>query len=106
MPLLSNAALAKETTSKLAKVRSAYRDPEEVKAERAKADFVAWSARVESAFEAEWKQIQAAEAVARPHYEQAVAAYDAGKKQVAIKKLTKAREALFSKAFSSSVAFE
>lgn len=93
-------------TKRMKKIQKKYRDPEEVKAERAKADFDAWATRVTQAFSAEWAKIQSAEEAARPMYDQGKAAMDSGDVKTAQAKLLEARQALFSAAYPSAVALD
>ncbi len=95
-----------ETLAKLETTRKKYRDPKEVEAEQAKGAFDAWSDQVTKAFNAEWDKIAAAEATARPLYEEGLAALESGDAKSAEAKFLAARQTLYNTAYPSSVALE
>ncbi|CAN0488527.1 unnamed protein product, partial [Laminaria digitata] len=100
---------SKEPTAILAKVnkiRKTYRDPEEVKAEKAQAAFDAWREQVTNAFDADWTKIQTAEEAARPAFEEGMAALEKGDSAAAEAKLLEARQTLFSSAYPSALALD
>ena len=91
---------------KIARIQKKYRDPEEVKAERARADFESWRKRVTEQFDSEWDKIQTAERAAQSMYEQGENALDAENYKTAEKKLLSARQTLYKEAYSSAVALD
>lgn len=96
----------KDVAKKVATIRKKYRDPEEVKAEKAKGAFESWKGNVAKLFETEWNKIEAAEKVARPLFEEGKKLAEAGDNKKAAAKLIEARKKLYMEAYPSSVAIE
>lgn len=91
---------------KIEAIRKKYRDPEEVKAEKAKGAFDSWRKNVETVFNQQWDKIAAAEKIARPIFEEGQKLATAGKNKDAAKKLIEARQKLYISAYPSSVAID
>ena len=96
----------KRYAKKMAKIQKKYRDPEEVKAERAQKDFEAWKTRVTESFTAEWEKTGSAEEAAKGAYDEGKAAAESGDTKTAVKKLLAARQQLYQTAYPSAVALD
>lgn len=95
-----------EMAKKVKVIRKKYRDPEEIKAEKAKGAFDAWKKNVETIFNTEWAKIEAAEKVARPLFDEGVKLAEAGDAKKAEAKLLAARTKLYIEAYPSSLAID
>ncbi len=101
-----NTAKTDKILADMKAIQMAHRDPKEIEAEQAKGAFEAWVKNATEIFQKEWAVVAAAEAAARPTYQAGVAALEAGDYAGALTKLHEARQALFEKAWPSSVALE
>lgn len=101
-----NNKYTKGVAKRVNKVRMTYRDPAEVRAEKAEEAFNAWKKNAEAAFNKEMEKLSAAEKTAKPAYDEGVAALEKGEYDKALKKLTEARQKLYETAFPSAVALD
>lgn len=104
--LSPNSAKPEGYLATMKKTQKTYRDPEEVKAEQAAGAYSAWRRNVQQLFNEEMTRIEAAEAAAKPAFDEGVAAMGSGDKKKAVAKLLEARQTLYSKAYPSGVALE
>ena len=101
-----DSAYPKTVLTKLKTIRKKYRDPEEVKAEKAQKAFDAWRDQVTKSFESDWSKISSAEEAARPDFDAGVKAFEDGDAAAAETKLLAARQKLYSAAYPSAIALE
>jgi hypothetical protein len=96
----------KGVAKRVEKVRMTYRDPAEVRAEKAEEAFNSWKKTAEAAFNKDMEKIKSAEEAAKPAYDEGVAALEKGEYGKALEKLTEARQKLYETAFPSAVALD